>query len=143
LYVSLPLSLVPKLTKGSIHDTDPKSPSAGYITNKPTRAQLRKTRRTLPCKFYNSAAGCLNGPNCSFLHTLVVPDSVNLVDKPRPWRTRPCRHYQVGRCLLGDACHFAHVYDGSVGRDEEEEESDDDLEIVSLVSFGDKERREG
>ncbi|KAK4687893.1 agmatinase, partial [Tremellales sp. Uapishka_1] len=66
---------------------------------------------TLPCKFFNSASGCLNGASCSFVHTLVVPDTVPLVEKPRPWRTRPCRHYQVGTCTLGDACHFAHVYD--------------------------------
>ncbi|WVN90462.1 uncharacterized protein L203_105698 [Cryptococcus depauperatus CBS 7841] len=67
--------------------------------------------KTLPCKFFNSAAGCINGDDCAFLHTRVVPDSVPLVDRPRPWRTKPCRHYQLGRCMLGDACHFAHVED--------------------------------
>lgn len=67
--------------------------------------------RTLPCKFYNSAGGCHNGDDCDFLHQLVVPPSVPLVDKPRPWRTRPCRHWQLGKCKLGDACHFAHVLD--------------------------------
>lgn len=47
------------------------------------------------------------------MHTYVVPSSVPLIDKPRPWRTRPCRHWQVGRCNLGEACHFAHVVDPS------------------------------
>ncbi|WWC87679.1 uncharacterized protein L201_002570 [Kwoniella dendrophila CBS 6074] len=67
--------------------------------------------QTLPCKFYNSSLGCNNGSKCNFLHTRVVPESVNLVERPRPWRTKPCRHYQLGRCNLGDACHFAHVLD--------------------------------
>lgn len=111
-----------------------------------------------------------------------MPDSVQLVDKHRPWRTRPCRHFQVGRCHLGNACHFAHVYeqphngftggaqDGYAGEleevqdlteerleramremkamnvkrgrrksgdaeVEEDEESDDDVEIVSMDFF--------
>lgn len=67
--------------------------------------------KLLPCKFFNSAGGCSNGADCDFLHKLVVPPSVPLVDKPRPWRTKPCRHWQLGRCHLGDACHFAHVPD--------------------------------
>lgn len=40
-----------------------------------------------------------------------------LVEKPRPWRTRPCRHYQVGKCTLGEACHFAHVLSNDNGSD--------------------------
>jgi hypothetical protein len=66
---------------------------------------------TLPCKFYNSQSGCFNGPSCTFLHTLVIPTGVLPVDRPRPWRTRPCRHFQLGKCNLGDTCHFAHVVD--------------------------------
>ncbi|WWC99100.1 hypothetical protein V866_005995 [Kwoniella sp. B9012] len=67
--------------------------------------------QTLPCKFYNSSLGCNNGNRCNFLHTRVVPESVMMVERPRPWRTKPCRHYQLNRCTLGDACHFAHVLD--------------------------------
>ncbi|WVR03998.1 hypothetical protein IAU60_000997 [Kwoniella sp. DSM 27419] len=67
--------------------------------------------QTLPCKFYNSALGCANGSSCNFMHTRVVPDSAPLVERPRPWRTKPCRHFQLGRCTLADACHFAHVID--------------------------------
>ena len=88
---------------GSVHG-DPGKPSD---KPKPVHA------KTLPCKFFNSASGCNNGEECDFLHTLVVPPSVPLIDKPRPWRTRPCRHWQVGRCNLGEACHFAHVLDPS------------------------------
>lgn len=66
---------------------------------------------TLPCKFYNSQAGCENGETCSFLHTSVIPDAATPVIRPRPWRTRPCRHFQLARCNLGDACYFAHVVD--------------------------------
>ncbi|WVQ73847.1 hypothetical protein IAR50_003428 [Cryptococcus sp. DSM 104548] len=73
--------------------------------------QQHQKYKTLPCKFFNSSAGCINGDDCAFLHTRVVPDSVQLVERPRPWRTKPCRHYQLGRCMLGDACHFAHVED--------------------------------
>jgi hypothetical protein len=65
----------------------------------------------LPCKFYNSQSGCFNGETCTFLHTLVIPNGVTPVDRPRPWRTRPCRHFQLGKCNLGDTCHFAHVVD--------------------------------
>lgn len=84
----------------SVHDGP-----LGTQPPKPTK------HRVLPCKFFNSAGGCSNGDQCDFLHTFVVPPSVPLVEKPRPWRTKPCRHYQLGRCHLGDACHFAHVPD--------------------------------
>lgn len=67
--------------------------------------------RSIPCKFFNSAAGCSNGDGCAFLHVHVLPPEVPMVPTPRPWRTRPCRHFQLGRCILGDACHFAHVID--------------------------------
>ncbi|KAK8861389.1 hypothetical protein IAR55_002208 [Kwoniella newhampshirensis] len=74
-------------------------------------AEPHPKHKTLPCKFFNSASGCSSGGSCSFLHTRVVPDNVPLVEKPRPWRTKPCRHFQLGRCVLGDACHFAHKPD--------------------------------
>lgn len=44
-----------------------------------------------------------------------MPDNEPIIDKPRPWRTRPCRHFQLGRCKLGDSCHFAHVLDEGAG----------------------------
>ena len=89
---------------------------------------------------------------------MVVPESAQLVEKPRPWRTRPCRHFQVGTSHLGDVCQFAHVYeapqsgmDGGGYLTEErleramremktlggvevgEDSDDDDLEIVSSL----------
>nr|XP_019050179.1 hypothetical protein I302_00603 [Kwoniella bestiolae CBS 10118]OCF29109.1 hypothetical protein I302_00603 [Kwoniella bestiolae CBS 10118] len=73
--------------------------------------QPHPKHQTLPCKFYNSSLGCNNGDRCNFLHTRVVPESVMMVERPRPWRTKPCRHFQLNRCTLGDACHFAHVLD--------------------------------
>lgn len=72
---------------------------------------VSKTAPTLPCKFFNSQGGCQNGDSCSFLHTFVIPPGAQPVARPRPWRTRPCRHYQLAKCNLGDACHFAHVAD--------------------------------
>jgi hypothetical protein len=101
------------------------------IPSKPAKEPNHRTNPTLPCKFYNSATGCTNGSTCTFLHTYVVPSTAPLVAYPRPWRTRPCRHYQVGRCTLGNACHFAHVYEGKV--EESDSEDEDDVEIVSLV----------
>ncbi|KIR96488.1 hypothetical protein L804_06323 [Cryptococcus deuterogattii 2001/935-1] len=86
------------------------SSSDSDAANSKSKEQSNK-RKTLPCKFFNSAAGCNAGDDCAFLHTRVVPESVPLVTKPRPWRTKPCRHYQLGRCMLGDVCHFAHVND--------------------------------
>ena len=139
----------------SIHSTSP-SPTKTTFTPKTPHGRIR----TQPCKFFNSSAGCLNGSTCNFAHTMVVPEAAPLVDKPRPWRTRPCRHFQLGRCHLGDACHFAHVYErpqGSKNKDsggeyltEErleramremkelkvdngEESDDDDIEIVSRL----------
>ncbi|OXG71032.1 hypothetical protein C348_06909 [Cryptococcus neoformans Gb118] len=86
------------------------SSSDSDSANHKPKGQSNKPK-TLPCKFFNSTAGCINGDDCAFLHARVVPESVPLVARPRPWRTKPCRHYQLGRCLLGDACHFAHVDD--------------------------------
>lgn len=70
-----------------------------------------KTAQTLPCKFFNSQVGCDKGDACTFLHTTVIPNGAMSVLKPRPWRTRPCRHFQLAKCSLGDACYFAHVVD--------------------------------
>lgn len=77
----------------------------------PILAQSHPNHRTQPCRFFNSANGCTNGESCNFLHTFVVPPTVPLIERPRPWRTKPCRHYQLGKCTLGEACHFAHVLD--------------------------------
>ncbi|WVQ62791.1 uncharacterized protein L199_000939 [Kwoniella botswanensis] len=84
------------------------SPTSPYGT---IQQPVHPKHQTLPCKFYNSSLGCNNGDRCNFLHTRVVPESVMMVERPRPWRTKPCRHYQLNRCTLGDACHFAHVLD--------------------------------
>ncbi|GHJ87868.1 hypothetical protein NliqN6_4270 [Naganishia liquefaciens] len=65
--------------------------------------------RTQPCKFYNSAEGCHWGEECPFLHQYILPIGAPLMPKPRPWRTKPCRHYAEGRCLAGEQCHFAHI----------------------------------
>jgi hypothetical protein len=117
-----------------MHDKSPAKSQNPHMSARPTPHS--RSRPSQPCKFYNSAEGCLNGYHCAFLHILVVPPSVNLVDKPRPWRTRPCRHFQFGRCNLGDACHYAHVYDGTgdrmPGAGNDDDDSEDDVEIVSL-----------
>lgn len=50
-----------------------------------------------------------------------------MVLKPRPWRTKPCRHFQRGTCLAGESCCFAHVegnganegIDGEGGKDKD------------------------
>ncbi|ODO09290.1 hypothetical protein I350_02890 [Cryptococcus amylolentus CBS 6273] len=89
----------------------PSSSDSDSVEARSRTPQQHQKYKTLPCKFFNSSAGCVNGDDCAFLHTRVVPDSVQLVERPRPWRTKPCRHYQLGRCMLGDACHFAHVED--------------------------------
>ncbi|OCF78125.1 hypothetical protein I204_00061 [Kwoniella mangroviensis CBS 8886] len=86
------------------------SPTSPYGTIQQPKT-VHPKHQTLPCKFYNSSLGCNNGDRCNFLHTRVVPESVMMVERPRPWRTKPCRHYQLNRCTLGDACHFAHVLD--------------------------------
>lgn len=122
----------------SIHE-DIHEASLANQPAKSTKTQIRRKHQTLPCKFFNSALGCTNGDTCAFLHKLVVPTSAQLVDKPRPWRTRPCRHFQYGRCTLGPACHFAHVYDPSCfnfAQEEDEDDSDDDIEIVSFSPYG-------
>ncbi|KAL1410232.1 hypothetical protein Q8F55_004237 [Vanrija albida] len=86
-----------------LHSVEPPQPKS-----KATRPNIR----TVPCKFFNSTLGCQrSAEECNFAHIRVVPDNEPIVDKPRPWRTRPCRHFQLGRCKLGDTCHFAHVLD--------------------------------
>ncbi|ORX36353.1 hypothetical protein BD324DRAFT_490479 [Kockovaella imperatae] len=97
--------------------SSPSNPSTDPITPATQRSRTstqgspvkRKPMPVLPCKFFNSTSGCSRGTDCTFLHAMVVPISMPLVDRPRPWRTKPCRHWLVGRCTLGDACHFAHV----------------------------------
>ncbi|CAK9783368.1 hypothetical protein CC85DRAFT_310320 [Cutaneotrichosporon oleaginosum] len=65
--------------------------------------------KSVPCKFYNTAEGCLRSDAaCPFAHVRTVPEGQHL-PKPTPFRTRPCRHFQAGRCAMGAACHFAHV----------------------------------
>ncbi|RXK41408.1 hypothetical protein M231_01313 [Tremella mesenterica] len=91
-----------EVIKDGLNDSNKKKEEEGKINLK---------IHTIPCKFFNSTRGCSNGDNCTFLHTLVLPPEVPMVEKPRPWRTKPCRHFQVGTCRLGDACHFAHVLD--------------------------------
>lgn len=64
--------------------------------------------KTAPCKWFNSMSGCEAGDACTFQHIQVIaPDLQPVV--PRPWRTKPCRHFQVGKCRMGDSCHYAHV----------------------------------
>lgn len=67
-----------------------------------------KLIKTTPCKWFNSSTGCDQGDACTFKHVQVIPTEQQRA-VPRPWRTQPCRHFQVGRCHHGDACHFAHV----------------------------------
>ncbi|BEJ06120.1 hypothetical protein CcaverHIS641_0306420 [Cutaneotrichosporon cavernicola] len=67
--------------------------------------------KTVPCKFFNTAEGCTRADaKCPFAHVRILPDGQNL-PKPVPFRTRPCRHFQAGRCAMGASCHFAHVLD--------------------------------
>lgn len=84
-------------------------PASSSDSDTPTHSPT--VTRTLPCKFFNSQAGCHRGSSCTFLHTLVIPQGAVAVAQPRPWRTRPCRHFQLARCNLGATCHFAHVAD--------------------------------
>ncbi|GMK56661.1 hypothetical protein CspeluHIS016_0305010 [Cutaneotrichosporon spelunceum] len=70
-----------------------------------------KNVKTVPCRFFNSAEGCTRSDaQCPFVHVRVLPEGQHL-PKPVPYRTRPCRHFQAGRCAMGSACHFAHVTD--------------------------------
>lgn len=64
--------------------------------------------RTSPCKWFNSTSGCEAGDACTFQHVQVIPPEHQSA-VPRPWRTKPCRHFQVGKCRMGDSCHYAHV----------------------------------
>ena len=95
------------------------TPPASSASDTDETCKHSATRRTQPCKFFNSASGCVNGDACDFLHAMVVPTAANLVSRPRPWRTRPCRHFQLGRCTLGDACHFAHVLENPGAKEKE------------------------
>lgn len=66
--------------------------------------------KTVACKFFNSKEGCTRSDiECPFAHVKVVPDGHHV--EVKPFRTRPCRHFQHGRCRLGPECHFAHVLD--------------------------------
>lgn len=66
----------------------------------------------MACKFFNSKEGCTRRDvDCPFAHIKVVPNGQEI--EPKPYRTRPCRHFQQGRCVLGSACHFAHVADST------------------------------
>lgn len=81
-------------------------------TTAPTRHRRLSSKsapvKTAPCKWFNSTAGCEAGDACTFQHVQVIPLE-HQPAVPRPWRTKPCRHYQVGRCRMGDSCHYAHV----------------------------------
>lgn len=83
-----------------------------YTTEKDI-PQIGDRFRTEPCKFFNSAEGCRAGDACPFIHQFVVPYGIPMVLRPRPWRTKPCRHFQTGTCLAGDLCHFAHIAENS------------------------------
>lgn len=64
----------------------------------------------MACKFFNSKEGCTRSEaECNFAHVKIVPEGHYL--ELRPSRTRPCRHFQQGRCTRGAECHFAHVSD--------------------------------
>jgi hypothetical protein len=72
--------------------------------------------KTIPCKFFNSVEGCTRtDAECPFAHVKILPDGQAL-PKPVPYRTRPCRHFQAGRCAMGASCRFAHVADPSAAK---------------------------
>ena len=78
-----------------------------------TMAEARQTPFDKPCRFFNSATGCLR-QGCRFLHVASSATEANAssTSPPRASTTVKgtilCKFFTAGNCRNGDQCRFSH-----------------------------------
>lgn len=65
-------------------------------------------RKKYVCSAFNESTCPLSADECESAHLTIIP-----APQVRRTRTRPCHHFLLGRCHMGDDCFFLHVGSGS------------------------------